>query len=648
MASDDELRPVTSLFADVVGSTGLGERLAPEEVKAVVGECVTRMAGVVEEHGGTVQSYMGDGICAYFGVPVAHEDDPDRAARAALKILGAIAEHGREVEAAFGISGFTVRVGVNSGQAAVGSVGASAPQQVALGDTTNVAARLQAAAEPGAILVGPLTARRLARRFALEPVGELAVKGREEPIEAFRLVREERGRGARLQTPLVGRERELAQLDEVLDDLIAGRGRILMLSGSDGIGKTRLLEELRARAGDRVSCIAGACVSHGVDVPYGPFVDVLRRWLEVGEDDADLAVRARLRARLMSLLGDEAVNALPPLAQLLALRGEPGRVPLSPPELRAGIEAAAGAVLEALAASRPVVLAIEDVQWLDAASRGLLEGLLRLTDRAPVLIVVSMRRDRASEGHALRITAMTDHAHRLVEVAVAPLSIEESRHLLRTLLPVLDPGAIDHIAARAEGNPLYLEQLLQALVEGSGFIRRRTWTIASNIVAELPPALEGLLVARIDRLEPGARRLAQVAALCGRTFLPRVVGATGEVDELDEALASLLRAEIVVEAGRFPEPQYAFTHGLLQEAVLSSLTQVRRRELHGRVAEAIERVHAGTLDEHLEELAYHYARSADRDRALEYLQRAAGRAAELGDDAAAQRLGERIATLTGT
>ena len=154
-------------------------------------------------------------------------------------------------------------------------------------------------------------------------------------------------------------------------------------------------------------------------------------------------------------------------------------------------------------------------------------------------------------------------------------------------------------------------------------------------------------MARIDRLEPGARRLAQVAALCGRTFLPRVVEATEETTELDEALASLLRAEIVVEAGRFPEPQYAFTHGLLQEAVLSSLTQVRRRELHGKVAEALERVHAGALDEHLEELAYHYARSADRDRALEYLERAAARAAELGDEAAAQRLSDRIATLGG-
>jgi class 3 adenylate cyclase len=645
MASTDELRPVTTLFADIVGSTGLGERLAPDEVKAVVGECVTRMSHAVEEHGGTVQSYMGDGICAYFGVPTAHEDDPERAARAALRILAVVGEYGREVEAAFGISGFSVRVGVNSGQVAVGPVGAGSPQHVALGDTTNVAARLQAAAEPATILVGPLTARRLVHRFALEPRGQVAVKGREEPVEAFRLMREERGRQSRPRTKLVGRDAELARLEEVLSELAAGRGRVVVLSGADGIGKTRLLGELRARADDRAVWIEGGCVSHGAEVPFGPFVDALRRWLEVGEEDAELAVRARLRARLEALLGGLADEALPPLAQLLALRPEPGREVLSAEALRSRIAAASVALCEALAATSPVAIAVEDVQWLDPASRELLEALLALTDRAPVLVVLTLRPDPSSEGHRLRVAVLTDYAHRLVEIALEPLSLTESRELLLSLLPILDPEALDEIARRAEGNPFYLEQLLHALVEGSGFVRHRTWTIASSAVAELPPALEGLLVARIDRLEPSARRLAQVAAVCGRTFPLRVIEATGEVPDVTQAVAALLRAEVVVEERRFPELRYAFTHGLLQEAALSSLTQVRRRELHGEVAEANERVYAEALDEHLEELAYHYARSADRSRALDYLKRAASRAAALGDEDAAGRLKGRIAAL---
>src|SRR5204862_2152040 len=183
----DEMRPVTSLFADVVGSTSLGERLDPDEVKALIGECVTRMSRAVEEFGGSIQAYMGDGICAYFGVPSAHEDDQERAARAALRILQLVGEYGRDIEAGWGIAGFNVRVGINSGPAAVGPVGAADPQEVALGDTTNVAARLQSAALPGTVAVGDAAARRLAARFVLEPLGELTVKGRTEPGLAWRL-----------------------------------------------------------------------------------------------------------------------------------------------------------------------------------------------------------------------------------------------------------------------------------------------------------------------------------------------------------------------------------------------------------------------------------------------------------------------------
>src|SRR5439155_24527012 len=184
---EDEMRPITALFADIAGSTGLGERLGPDEVKALIGECVTRMSGAVEELGGTSQAYMGDGICAYFGVPLAHEDDPERAARAGLQIIDVVAEYAHDIEVAWGITEFDVRVGVNIGPAAVGTVGAADPQTVALGDTTNVAARLQSAAEPGTVLVGELTAARLQQRFELEPVGEIKVKGRARKVPAWRL-----------------------------------------------------------------------------------------------------------------------------------------------------------------------------------------------------------------------------------------------------------------------------------------------------------------------------------------------------------------------------------------------------------------------------------------------------------------------------
>ena len=212
--AEDELRPVTVLFADIVGSTALGERLEPEEVKALVGECVTQMSQAVEEYGGTVQAYAGDGICAYFGVPQVREDDPERAARTALRIHEVVGEYARDIAEAWGIPDFAVRVGLNTGRAGVGVVGAANPQTVALGDSTNVAARLQSAAAPGSIAVGAETARRLAHRFEFEPLGEISVKGRSEPVVASRLVTPRTSRHSAKLRPLVGREHGGREVEE--------------------------------------------------------------------------------------------------------------------------------------------------------------------------------------------------------------------------------------------------------------------------------------------------------------------------------------------------------------------------------------------------------------------------------------------------
>ncbi len=649
------MRPITALFADIVGSTGLGERLGPDEVKALVGECVTRMSRAVEEFGGVVQAFMGDGICAYFGVPSAHEDDPERGARSALRIIGVAVDYAAEVKAAWDIEGFNVRVGLNSGPVAVGVVGGEDSQTVALGDTTNVAARLQSAAEPGTIAIGPGTASRLAERFVLEPIGDITVKGRTEPVMASRLVGPRPAAEPPSRTPLVGRDAELARLEGAVADLHAGRGQVLLLVGDAGLGKTRMLAELRHLSGEDATWLEGRCVSYGAGTPYGPFVELLRTWLGAEEADAELAVRMKLRARAGALLGVQADRVLPYLGLLLSVRLDPDverdLLALSADDLAEGMQEAFVTWAEALARARPLILAVDDLHWADATTRGLAERLLSVTDRAAVMLAMTLRPDPGSEGWALRLEAQTRFAHRVAEIPLLPLTPDASRALIEALVP---PGLVgesvkDELVAKAEGNPLYVEELLRALLEAGGD-RKRTWTITPSTAAELPPALEALLVARIDRLAPGARRLAQVSAVVGREFPVSVAAGVAGSENADRDIGELLRSEIVRELRRFPELECTFRHGLLQEAALSTLTPTTQRELYGRVGHAMEVYLAEQGDERFERLAFYFYRSAEPAKALEYLDRAAEHAIEVEAPTRAEQLwtrGVRLAERVG-
>lgn len=667
----DEMRPITALFADIVGSTGLGERLGPDEVKALVGEFVTRMSKAVEEYGGIVQAYMGDGICAYFGVPTAHEDDPERAARAALRIVGVASGYAAEVESAWGIQGFNVRVGLNSGPAAVGMVGGEDAQTVALGDTTNVAARLQSAAEPGTIAVGPGSASRLSSLFVLEPLGELAVKGRNEGVLASRLVGPRPSTEPRPATPLVGREREVGLLEASVRDLAAGHGHVLLIVGEAGLGKTRMLEELRARTAEVSTWLEGRCASYGAEAPYGPFADVLRTWIGADEGDAELAVRTKLRARAGALLGSALDQLLPYLGLLLSVRLEPDQerelLALSADELASRQRDAYLTWAEAVAAKRPLVVAIDDLHWANRTTRELAERLLDLTDRSAFILAAALRPDPGSEAWTFRLRAQGEYSHRTEEVALAPLTSDAARALIDSFVPpgLLGEAVRDELVDKAEGNPLFVEELVRALLQSGGGDRRRTWTITPGAAADLPPALEALLVARIDRLDPGPRRLAQVAAVVGREFPVSVATSVAESADPVGDVAALLRAEVVRELRRFPELECTFRHGLLQEAAISTLTPTALREMYGRVGHAMEDRFAGQLDDRLEQLAFYFYRSEEPDIALGYLERAAARAAgleaferatslwtrarrlagRLEDDDAAKRADERLAEL---
>jgi class 3 adenylate cyclase len=663
---NDELRPVTLLFADIVGSTALAERLPPDEVKALIGECVNQMSRAVQEYGGTVQAYMGDGICAYFGVPAANEDDPERAARAALRILEVVGEYARDIDRAWGIENFDVRVGINAGQVAVGLVGAGDPETAAFGDATNVAARLQALAAPGTIAVGDAAARRLAHRFALEPLGRVAIRGRTEEVLVQRLVGPSRPSEDAPTLPLVGRVAELERLRAAVSELATGRGQVLMLVGEAGIGKTRLLEELRSLIGPDVPWLEGHCLSYG-GLPTWPFEEILRRWLGIAEGDPEIAMRTKARARLGGLLGGELSATLAAFGRLLRIRLDPEVDPpgLSTEDVAGQIEHAYHTWIGSLAAHHPVVIALEDLHWAAPEARALGESLLELTDQAAVLLVVTMRADPSSEGWRFRLRALGDYAHRTAELRLEPLNADASNELVRTHAgEALDDDTAATVVARGEGNPLFLEELVRLLLEGGRLERRRTWTLTAG-AAMLPARLENLLVARIDALPAGARRLAQIAAVIGRQFDVPVLERVSGAERTSAELLALVRSEIVREVRRYPELECEFRHGLIHEAALSTLTPARHRELAGRVGAAVEQLLGPRAADEAERLAQYYVRSDRLDKAIAYLEQASAvavttdagehaaellhtalrAAAKLGDEGAEQRLEQRLAEL---
>jgi class 3 adenylate cyclase/murein L,D-transpeptidase YcbB/YkuD len=634
----DELRPVSVLFADVVGSTPLAERLEPEDFAALIGGCVDRMCRAVEQFGGVIDAYMGDGIAAFFGFPAATEDDADRAATAALHVVDAIDKYADQVRETSRLAELNVRVGVNSGQVAIGVVGAAERHPVALGDTMNVAARLQATAAPGTIVIGGATARKLGGRFLLAPLGHLAVRGRERPVEAWRLLgaRPERPRSE--PSPLVGRSHETAQLRAAADAVRAGRGQLVLLNGEPGIGKTRLLEWLREQLGDDVIWLEGRCASYGGQPLYHALADALRGW--VGVDDV-----ARRYATLERLGLDP--DALPFLATLLSADAdqERGGSNGAPDEFGAALAQAYAAWISGICRERPVVLALHDIHWADHGTLDLVEHLLSLVGDRPLMIAATSRATADSRDRQLRERASRMHADRLVELRLEPLREAEAQELLSRLAP----GELAHEARReviglAEGNPLYLEQLLRSLLESGGLVARRTWALTVS-AAQLPTALESLLMARIAALPRDARRVAQVGAVLGRTFAPTMLAQVSGVQDVERNLVRLLRANIIRETPALPHKEYSFTHGLLQEAALSTLTRARRREFYQRVAAAYEQAFSDSLDDHLEQLAFYRARGGDLQCALDYLERAASRAAGLRADTQAVSLLTRAASV---
>ena len=498
----------------------------PDEVKLVIGEFVGRMTRAVEHYGGNVQAYMGDGIAAFFGASRAHEDDAERAARAALGIVAEVEASTVARSRARGRSPTsTCGSGSTPAPSRLAWSAATRPQPVAVGDTTNVAARLQTSAEPGEIVVGEATAKSLIRTFALEPLGDVSVKGRQEPVSAWRLIAAQAALQSSVDTPIVGREPELAQLNGILAELANGRGQIAVLLGEAGLGKTRLVAEQRRRSSGEVTWLEGHCLSYGTEVIYGPFIQILRNWIGAEDGEAELSVWTKLRAKLGLLPAAQIPDVLPFLARVLSLRvdpaGEERLARTSPSDLAREIRRAYRTWLGSLARQGPVVAVIEDIHWEDPSSRQLVDELFELVDEAPLLFLMTLRIDPASEGWKTRLHALADYPHRTTELRLQPLDDAAARRLLHGLRRSqgLGESELDLIVTAAEGNPLYLEELLNAFVDNAGSLPTHTWapTVRAPESADSDPREPA---ARAHRLAVRERTPARSARSGDRAQLP--------------------------------------------------------------------------------------------------------------------------------
>jgi ABC-type oligopeptide transport system substrate-binding subunit/class 3 adenylate cyclase len=635
----EERKVVTALFADVVGSTALGERLDPEDVKLVVGEAVARIVGEIEGLGGHVKDLAGDGVLAFFGAPTAREDDAERAVLAALRIVAEMDEYGRDVRRGWGVEGFGVRVGAATGSVVLGEVGAgSRVEYAAFGDTVNVAARLQSAAEPGAVLVDESTQRAVEPLFEWGASRSVELKGKAEPVRVWPVgavrtgARRQRGL-AGVETRLVGRARELGTGREALDALRAGGGGIPVVSGEPGIGKSRLLGELRTAAErDGVRWLEGRCVSYGETLPYWPFRDLLRtEWIGAGADEAELRVRIGLRRRLEQLFPQRADELYPYLGVLLDLALEPEAAArtaqLSPEALQWRTFEVVGELLATLAEAGPLVVAIEDLHWSDSTSVALLEQLLVLAEQSPVLLVLSLRPERDHAAWALREHAAREYPHLLGELELGPLGDADGELLAALVGAGTLPADLERrLLEAAEGNPFFLEELVRSLVDVGALTRLDDgWRFDHDAEIEVPQTVERVILARLDRLSAASRDVITAASALGRRFaLPLLEGVLDE--SADDALHELQRLGLIQQGRRWPQPEYRFRHALIQETAYRTLLGPARAQLHRRAAAWLEGRYAGHDAEVLGVLAHHWLAASDEEKAAGYLLRAGDKA----------------------
>jgi len=642
LAPGEERRIVSVLFAGLSAAVGEGEKRGPEDLRDLVSGALADVVAHVEALGGTVTAVSGAGLVAVFGAPESHEDDPERALRAALRSVRSTWAHG---------DGLSLRIGVETGPAVVGPIGAGQGAHYdAVGEVALTAAALQSAAKPTSVLVGPATRRAAQGIFEWGatqevpiPPGRMSVLGGYLERSKARPVGEVARRRLAGAAPLLGRDLELSVLREALEQTTTGKGAVVVILGEAGLGKTRLVQESRklfmtwvgAASGRLPLWLEGRAASYESNTPYGLYQRLMFSWVGAAQDGPEAVALACLeRAVRATFPGPLDHRRLALLAQVMGLRVGPEDPELS----RLGAQALQKACFSAvedlfarLMVYGPTLLVLEDLHWADATSLRLTEAVCRLTQSGSLLVVLTRRPEPDPGTTALEAALHVRLASEMSKLELTPLAEGPSRALVHSLL---GDGARDEIvrsvADGAEGNPLFLEERLASLMETHALVRGEAgrWRLDLGAPGQVPEALERLVRSRVDRLRPLQREVITAASVLGQDFsLLELANVTDLGDELDGEVSALSAGGLVVEVHGRREAAYRFRHSLIQDAIYKGLLRHQRRNLHARAAWGLEASSVGRLEETAALLGHHFALAGEVERAYHYFEVAGDHAA---------------------
>ena len=619
---DGERKHVTVLFSDLTGYTAMSEKLDPEEVKGITSRIFGEISKIVANYDGFIEKYAGDAVMAIFGVPQAHEDDPIRAIKVAREIHQLVDAISPEVENKIG-QPISMHTGINSGLVVTGEVNMERGTHGVAGDTINLASRLSNIANPGEIVVDVDTCRQVEGHFICEYRETTTVKGKADPVEVHQVLSQRDKpisirRLSGMRADLVGRNVEIADLSEAVDNLRQGKGRIFSICGAAGTGKSRLVEEFKAGLDlERIQWIEGHAYAYSQNIPYFPLVDLLNRLLHIEEKDTPDKVRDKIESGLESLVSNRN-DVIPYVGGLYSLNYSEVK-DVSPELWKSRLQAAILAILSALAERAPTVFFLEDLHWADPSFVELMRRAC-LEIRQPA-IVLCVYRPTFSLFTGHQVSNIGQYYH---DIQLQNLSLSVAQNMLASLLKTETiPSDLQRwVNSKAEGNPFYLEELVNSLIESETLARDNgSWKVTRSIAeSDIPSSLHGLITSRLDRLDKQTKRILQKASVIGRDFLYEILKKITELEErIDGELSQLERLDLIRTRSLQPDIEYMFKHALTQEIVYNGLLKKQRREIHEHIARVMESVFKDRLAEFNETLAYHFVRGQSATKAIDYL-----------------------------